>query len=82
MQWLVFSDEGTTSAALYAQRAAAATVRGAMVGDGTVWDALSFAGQRPLELRARLIVSIIQQVRMCCCLCVKPLPQHVISQAP
>jgi len=59
-QWLVFRNDGTTSAAAYATEAAAASAEGEAVGEGEFWDRMD--ERRPLARRGTFIKVVLYRV--------------------
>ncbi len=59
-QWLVFRNDGTTTAAAYAQEAAAATAAGHAVGSSNFFDRMD--RDKPLARRRAFVLRIMRQV--------------------
>jgi hypothetical protein len=61
LQWLVFRNDGLTTAAAYASMAAEAGARQRAVGSGELMDRLNPA--RPLARRRLFVLRLLRQVR-------------------
>eukprot|EP00192_Tetraselmis_astigmatica_P011306 CAMPEP_0117664572 /NCGR_PEP_ID=MMETSP0804-20121206/9300_1 /TAXON_ID=1074897 /ORGANISM="Tetraselmis astigmatica, Strain CCMP880" /LENGTH=367 /DNA_ID=CAMNT_0005471831 /DNA_START=247 /DNA_END=1350 /DNA_ORIENTATION=- len=59
-QWLVFRNDGTTSAEVYANKAAQAGAKGEAVGEGEFWD--RFDSERPLKRRKIFVLKCLRQM--------------------
>jgi len=59
-QWLVFRNDGTTTAAAYAQEAAAATAAGHAIGSSNFLDRMD--RDKPLARRRAFVLRIMRQV--------------------